>query len=81
MYVERNYAQQRKTDYLFVVDAESRLDNPQTIRELLHYNRTIISPMMIRPGEVWSNFWGSINAQGYYARSHDYMDIVKDNIR
>lgn len=36
---------------------------------------------MIRPGEVWSNFWGALSEKGFYARSHDYMDIAKDNIR
>lgn len=36
---------------------------------------------MVRPGEVWSNFWGALSEKGFYARSHDYMDIVKNNIR
>lgn len=36
---------------------------------------------MTRPGEVWSNFWGALNDDGYYARAHDYMDIANDNIR
>lgn len=28
-----------KGDYLFVVDAEARVDNPKTLKELIKYNR------------------------------------------
>lgn len=35
----RSYAQTQKTDYLFVIDADSRLDNAQTLRELITRNR------------------------------------------
>ncbi|XP_037038309.1 procollagen-lysine,2-oxoglutarate 5-dioxygenase isoform X2 [Bradysia coprophila] len=76
-----NHAKNKKTDYLFVVDAEAHLDSPNTLKELMKQNRLIISPTMVRPGEVWSNFWGALSEKGFYARSHDYMDIVKDNIR
>ena len=38
--------------------------------------RTIVAPLMVRPGAMWSNFWGSIAANGFYARSSDYQDLV-----
>jgi len=34
--------------------------------------------MMSKYQKFWSNFWGDISADGYYARSPDYLDIVKN---
>lgn len=39
--------------------------------------RNIIAPLMTRHGRLWSNFWGALSADGYYARSEDYVDIVQ----
>ena len=33
--------------------------------------------MMSKPNKLWSNFWGALSENGYYARSPDYVDIVK----
>lgn len=64
-------------DYLFTLDAEAHIDDPDTLRSLLHANRSVIAPLLTRTNKIWSNFWGAISSSGYYARSHDYMDIVK----
>ena len=40
-------------------------------------NRRVLAPMLLRPGKAWSNFWGALGADGYYARSSDYMEIVQ----
>lgn len=37
----------------------------------------IVAPMITRAGRLWSNFWGALSADGYYARSEDYVDIVQ----
>lgn len=42
---------------------------------LLH--RKIIGPLVTRHGKLWSNFWGALSLDGYYARSEDYVDIVQ----
>ena len=39
--------------------------------------RTFISPMITKPGKLFSNFWGKVGTDGYYERSPDYIDIVK----
>lgn len=39
--------------------------------------RNVIAPLMTRHGRLWSNFWGALSADGYYARSEDYVDIVQ----
>ncbi|KAF3859962.1 hypothetical protein F7725_000217 [Dissostichus mawsoni] len=36
-----------------------------------------VAPMITRAGRLWSNFWGALSAEGYYARSEDYVDIVQ----
>lgn len=43
--------------------------------------RDLVAPLLTRPKDAWSNFWGALNDQGYYARSHNYLDIVNEKIR
>ena len=66
-----------KCDFMFVVDSPTHLDNPNTLALLIEQNRGVVGPMMIRPYSAWSNFWGTLSNDGYYARSFDYMDIVR----
>ncbi|XP_063837610.1 procollagen-lysine,2-oxoglutarate 5-dioxygenase isoform X1 [Ostrinia nubilalis] len=67
-------------DYLFAIDSLSRIKS-NTLRHLLSSGYDVIAPMLVRPGQAWSNFWGAINSAGFYARSADYMDIVYHVIR
>lgn len=71
----------KKCDYLFVIDAEVQLENEDTLIELISFNRTVLAPVVTVVDGVWSNFWGAVSEQGYYARSNDYMSIVKNDIR
>ncbi len=70
-----------KCDYLFVVDSVSHLDNPNTLTLLIEQNRGVVAPVMIRPYSAWSNFWGTLSSDGFYSRSIDYMDIVRNTRR
>ena len=54
----------------------AHLDNPKTLRLLIEQNRALVAPVIVRPYHAWSNFWGALNKDGFYGRSHDYMDIV-----
>jgi len=38
--------------------------------------RTVLAPFMTRPNLLWSNYWGNIANNGFYARSRDYNEIV-----
>ena len=42
------------------------------------FRRPILAPIMTKDGKMWSNFWGSIGSDGYYARSRDYIAIVQN---
>uniref|UniRef100_A0AAQ4QB01 Procollagen-lysine,2-oxoglutarate 5-dioxygenase 1 n=1 Tax=Gasterosteus aculeatus aculeatus TaxID=481459 RepID=A0AAQ4QB01_GASAC len=64
-------------DYLFVLDIEVVLENEETLQILIEQNLPIVAPMITRVGRLWSNFWGALSAEGYYARSEDYVDIVQ----
>ncbi|EGW10258.1 Procollagen-lysine,2-oxoglutarate 5-dioxygenase 2 [Cricetulus griseus] len=69
--------QDEKCDYYFSVDADVVLTNPRTLKNLIEQNRKIIAPLVTRHGKLWSNFWGALSPDGYYARSEDYVDIVQ----
>ncbi|MGH0119831.1 UNVERIFIED_CONTAM: hypothetical protein FKN15_043264 [Acipenser sinensis] len=64
-------------DYYFSIDADVMLTNTKTLRLLIEQNRKIIGPLVSRHGKLWSNFWGALSLDGYYARSEDYIDIVQ----
>ncbi|KAL6257508.1 hypothetical protein P5V15_011078 [Pogonomyrmex californicus] len=63
------------------VDAVSHLDNEYTLKLLVEQQRGIVAPLLIRPYKAWSNFWGAITDDGFYARSFDYMEIIKNERR
>lgn len=39
--------------------------------------RKVIAPMLSRHGKLWSNFWGALSPDDYYARSEDYVELVQ----
>uniref|UniRef100_A0A8D0GZQ9 Procollagen-lysine,2-oxoglutarate 5-dioxygenase 1 n=1 Tax=Sphenodon punctatus TaxID=8508 RepID=A0A8D0GZQ9_SPHPU len=64
-------------EYYFSVDADVVLKNPETLRILIEQNKWVLAPLVSRQGKLWSNFWGALSAEGYYARSEDYVEIVQ----
>ncbi|XP_056646968.1 procollagen-lysine,2-oxoglutarate 5-dioxygenase [Diorhabda sublineata] len=68
--------QKKKCEIYFSVDSIAHIDNPFTLKLLIEQNRTVVAPMLTRPGKAWSNFWGALTKDGFYSRSNDYMDIV-----
>ncbi|XP_071656229.1 multifunctional procollagen lysine hydroxylase and glycosyltransferase LH3 isoform X2 [Patagioenas fasciata] len=63
------------------LDGDVTLSHPGTLRALLRQNRKVLAPLLSRPGQLWSNFWGALSPDGYYARSQDYVDIVQGKRR
>lgn len=64
-------------DYFFNLDIEVVLKNEDALKILMELNLPVVAPMITRTGRLWSNFWGALSAEGYYARSEDYVDIVQ----
>uniref|UniRef100_A0A8C5QNY9 Procollagen-lysine,2-oxoglutarate 5-dioxygenase 1 n=1 Tax=Leptobrachium leishanense TaxID=445787 RepID=A0A8C5QNY9_9ANUR len=69
--------QNPECEYYFSVDVQVVLKNASVLRSLIEQNKSIIAPMVERLDTFWSNFWGALNTDGYYARSEDYIDIVQ----
>ncbi|XP_061591588.1 procollagen-lysine,2-oxoglutarate 5-dioxygenase 1 isoform X2 [Cololabis saira] len=64
-------------EYFFNLDIEVVLKNENVLKILIEQNLPVVAPMITRTGRLWSNFWGALSAEGYYARSEDYVDIVQ----
>tara|TARA_Y100000389_G_scaffold154199_1_gene154671 strand:- start:459 stop:3212 length:2754 start_codon:yes stop_codon:yes gene_type:complete len=64
-------------DYYWMVDTDFMVTNKKTLCELITRNKGIISPLLCKPGLLWSNYWGALNPVGFYHRSDDYIDIVQ----
>ncbi|KAG8431599.1 hypothetical protein GDO86_018021 [Hymenochirus boettgeri] len=69
--------QDETCDYYYRVEPMVVLTNPDTLYILIQENKKVIAPMVSRSGKLWSNFWGALSPEGYYARSEDYVDIVQ----
>ncbi|XP_049607996.1 procollagen-lysine,2-oxoglutarate 5-dioxygenase 1 isoform X2 [Syngnathus scovelli] len=68
---------EKDCDYFFSLDADVALTNENTLKILIEQNLPIVAPLLTRIGRLWSNFWGALSADGYYARSEDYVDLVQ----
>jgi len=45
---------------------------------LIEENRPVLSPLLVRPYQKYSNFWNAISREGSHARSEDeYFDVIK----
>uniref|UniRef100_A0A8C7G476 Procollagen-lysine, 2-oxoglutarate 5-dioxygenase 2 n=1 Tax=Oncorhynchus kisutch TaxID=8019 RepID=A0A8C7G476_ONCKI len=56
-------------DFYLSMDTDVMLTNRQTLKLLIEQNRKIIGPLVTRHGKLWSNFWGALSLDGYYALS------------
>lgn len=72
-------ARKQWVDYLFFVDCDNFLMNPKTLRLLMEEKRTVITPMIEVFGgkAAYSNFWGGMDEDGYYARSDNYFPMLQ----
>ncbi|XP_053908692.1 multifunctional procollagen lysine hydroxylase and glycosyltransferase LH3-like [Cuculus canorus] len=68
-------------EHYLSLDADVVLTHNDTLRALLTQNRRVLAPLLSRPGRLWSNFWGALSPDGFYARSPDYVDIVQGRRR
>ena len=62
--------------HYFFIGKECVINNPRVILDLIAFDKSIISPFLKRDGTAWTNFWGDIDANGYYKRSFDYFEII-----
>lgn len=57
------------------------LDSPLTLQQLISVGRDVTAPLLVRPEKMFSNFWGELASDGFYARSRDYIAIISHERR
>ncbi|XP_055624472.1 glycosyltransferase 25 family member [Toxorhynchites rutilus septentrionalis] len=62
-------------DYLFFLDADVFLTNPDALNTLVDLNLPIVAPMLLSDG-LYSNFWCGMTTDYYYHRTDDYKQIL-----
>ena len=68
-------------DYVFYLTSRAILENKNTLKRLVEENKDIIGPLLVKPGYLFSNFWGDISGNNFYKRSKNYFDIINNNER
>ncbi|KAM3719419.1 Multifunctional procollagen lysine hydroxylase and glycosyltransferase [Dirofilaria immitis] len=68
------------SDYLIMIDGDVHLNESKAllfmVRIMKEKNLGIFAPLVGQPYNLFTNFWGAIASDGYYARSENYLDII-----
>jgi len=62
------------SDYFWNLDSDVFLLEPKVLQDLISNNLPVVAPLLTSLGQ-YSNFWGAMNDDYYYARSDDYSSI------
>lgn len=68
-------------EHYFLITDEFVLTDENTLDKLVKLDKDIVAPKLSKRGQLWSNFWGAIDENGFYKRSEDYVEIVSDQKR
>ena len=79
-------------DYYLYLSSEAILTNPDILKKLItcierngtkddNKDNEIIAPKIVRSNTLWTTFWGALDDNGYYARSSDYVEIIRNKKR
>ncbi|XP_032592323.1 glycosyltransferase 25 family member [Drosophila grimshawi] len=68
------YARNIWADYVFFLDADVLLTEPQALRTLTALRLPIVAPMLLSES-LYSNFWCGMTDDYYYQRTAEYKDI------
>ncbi|KHJ92978.1 hypothetical protein OESDEN_07118 [Oesophagostomum dentatum] len=75
------FASRFNAEFLFILDGDAMLTNAKTLQHLIeastNYDLGIVAPLLGQPNKMFTNFWGALAPNGYYARSEDYLAIVQ----
>ena len=67
-------------DYIWIIDSKFVLTNKNTLKNLIKQNKGIIAPLL-KKEDLWSNFWGDIDKNGWYKNSDNYVNIASGKYR
>jgi hypothetical protein len=72
-------------EYYFLLEQKCTITNRNILSHLLSYfndYRHVIAPLLIsKENQIYSNYWGDIQHNGYYKRSGNYLDVVRKTTR
>ncbi|XP_066919422.1 procollagen galactosyltransferase 2-like [Clytia hemisphaerica] len=77
-------ARSQWADYVFFIDTDNFLTDPEILQHLIKERRTVIAPLLraTHPKEtLYSNFWGETDKNGYYKRSENYPLILSQTTK
>ncbi|XP_006816484.1 procollagen galactosyltransferase 2-like, partial [Saccoglossus kowalevskii] len=69
-------ARRQWADFIFFVDCDNFIEEPQTLNLLIAEKKTIIAPMM-ESDSAYANFWCGVDDQGYYIRTPEYLPTLR----
>ena len=52
-------------DYVFCLTSRAILENKNTLKRLVEEKKDIIGPLLVKPGYLFSNFWGDISGNNF----------------
>ncbi|OWR42748.1 glycosyltransferase 25 family member like protein [Danaus plexippus plexippus] len=64
------FAKRQWADYVFMLDADVFLTNPQTLRHLIQKQLRVVAPMLVSD-RYYSNFWLSVDDDFNYRLNHE----------
>uniref|UniRef100_A0A0C9RI84 AAEL003481_0 protein n=1 Tax=Fopius arisanus TaxID=64838 RepID=A0A0C9RI84_9HYME len=70
-----DYARESWADYIFMLDADVLLTNPNTLKILIDKQKSVVAPLLKSDG-LYSNFWAGMTQDYYYLRTERYKPIV-----
>jgi GR25 family glycosyltransferase involved in LPS biosynthesis len=64
------------SSYAWLIYENFNIIHPDILFDCIRSDRDIVAPLFLQSNSNFSNFWGDLDENGYYARSFDYMDII-----
>ena len=72
-----DHARSRNIRYVFFVDTDNFIINPNTLQVLINRKKPIVAPMLIVKEKIaYSNFWCGMTVQGYYKSAPEYFQTL-----
>lgn len=63
-------------DYIWIINSENIITEKSLLKDCINADKSIVSGLVIKKGQLFSNFWGDITEDGWYKRSENYLDII-----
>ncbi|MEE8565240.1 MAG: glycosyltransferase family 25 protein, partial [Candidatus Thermoplasmatota archaeon] len=73
------FVKMNNAEFVFYITSYATITNPKVLKCLLSEKKDVIGPLLVKPNELYSNFWGDVGTNNFYTRSKNYVDIVNYN--